>query len=415
MSLELSKISDQVGQMGQALADRQRRHDEQVQQARQVLKENAVVTEALRRKIGTACRSDESWRGADPADECLDRRVRPASLRQPATLLAADGSQIYPNRHDIAPFFLVNIGSIVLRQGSGQAPDVATRPTIYFEDGDLYDDGGHLHQPEHVDALRARQELDMLVELAEAERDALGGDLTRPIFALADGPLLPWQSQRQRTRVNEPASDPHLGHFIARLERLCALHVVPIGYVDRPSSANLLRTLELTALPLERVDRQTVRHGPYRSLTDRLLLADLAPNQRTGLFASTTALNKQLSRASGNGPGYQVVFFYLNVAREPDEDRGRRAIIARVDLPAWDWLVNDQEKLDNLQQALYADCDLTRYPYTLARAHELAVVANLDRANLEHMLQQSMWRCGVPPMTSYKEAAKQWTRRRRRR
>ncbi len=184
---------------------------------------------------------------------------------------------------------------------------------------------------------------------------------------------------------------------------------------NRPSSANLLRTLELAATPLERVERQTVRYGPYRSLTDRLLLADLVPNQRTGLFASTSALNKQLGHASGDGPGYQVIFFYLNVAREAAEDGDQRAIIARVDLPAWDWLVNDVEKLDHLQQALYADCDLTRYPYTLARAHELAVVANFDRANLEHMLQQSMWRCGIPPMTSYKEAAKQWTRRRRRR
>ncbi len=401
--------------MGRVMARREADFETRAARAREILRVNAAVTEDLRAKIVRARRSDESWRGADPIGDRLDERRSPAGPRGHATLIAVDGSQVYPNRHDIAPYFLINIGSIVLRQGTGEAPQVATEPAIYYEDEDLYDSAGRLRPPEYVNALRTRMELDCLVALAEAERRALGGDLDHPIVALTDGPLLPWQSQRRRSGPEDLESDPQFLHFVEQLDRLCTLHVIPLGYVDRPSSANLLRTLELTALPLEKIDRRAVRSGDFRLMSDRRLLDDLQPNERSGLFASTTELNERLSRARGEQSGYQVVFFYVNVAAPAREGArpGARLhpAVVRVDVPAWDWLLNDPAALDTVQQALYADCALTRYPYTLARAHELAVVGDVERANLEAMLQQTMFRHGLEPVRSDKEINKGYTRR----
>ncbi|HEX9114975.1 MAG TPA: DNA double-strand break repair nuclease NurA [Anaerolineae bacterium] len=416
MALELNKLTQQVGQMGEVMAARRRDHDDRVGRAREALALHGTVTDDLREKIATARRVDESWRGADPYpwSDRLDLRRRPGGPPVPATLIAVDGSQIYPDRHDIAPYYLINVGSVILRQDSGQAPAVSTEPELHFNDDDLYDDAGRLRQAEYVNARRAERELDRLVELAEAERMALGGDLDRPILALSDGPLLPWQSQRRRAGATGNDLDEQLSHFIQQLDRLCALHVIPIGYVDRPSSANVLRTLELADLPGAGIDRQTVRHGRYRLLTDRLLLGNLAPNERSGLFASTSELNERLGRAGTDGQRYQAVFFYLNVARPATGDQTQRTAIGRVELPTWEWVIGNPAMLDLVQNALYTDCELTRYPYVLARAHEEAVVGNFEKANLEAMLQQIMWRHGLPPLASEKAANKQQTGSRRR-
>ena len=370
----------------------------------------------LRQKIALARKVDGSWHGADPHpwSQRLDERYRPQPPQVPATLIAVDGSQVYPNRHSIAPYYLINVGGIILRQGSGQAPEVNTLPTIYYEDSDLYDDSGHLQAPEYVNTVRTQHELDALIDLAEAERRALGGDLTRPILALTDGPLLPWQPPQRRTSDGATNSDNLLNRFVERLDRLCALHVIPVGYVDRPASANLLRTLELIDLPQERIDRGTLRHGRYRLLADRLLLAGLEPNERTGLFASTSELNERLSRFGLGGQGYQVVFFYLNVARPASGDQRPPVAIGRVELPSWDWVIGDPVMLDLVQQALYTECQLTRYPYVLAHAHELAVVDTFERTRLEAMLEQEMWHCGIAPSISNKQANKGWTGGKRR-
>jgi len=395
VALELNKLTGQVEAMGLAMAKRQQDHLDRISRARAALVTHAEVTEELRHKIALAHREDTSWRGAIPLGDRLDQRYTPTITPQPATLIAADGSQIYPNRHGIATYYLLNTGSIVLRQDSSQAPSVDGRPEIFFEDADLYDDAGRVRDSEYVNSQRDRREIKALADLAEAERAALGGDTSRPIITLLDGPLLLWTPQR--TDDHEVNHAVH--HFTQQLDRLKRSRSIPLGYVDRPGSANVLRTLELVDLPIENINRERVRRGPYRQLTDRLLFADLAPNQRTGLFASTSELNDRYHKA-----GHRIVFFYINVARRPGSPN---SIIARVELPEWAAL--DSEMLDLTQQAIYADCKLTGFPYVLARAHELAVVGNKEQADFETMLGQAMLRHGLSPSTSAKAELKRLT------
>lgn len=395
VTLELNKLTGQVETMGQVMAGRQDERASLVSQAEAALVGCAQVTDELRAKIGLARRADQSWRGAEPLGDRLDARHTPVIAPQHATLIAVDGSQIYPDRHGIALYYLLNTGNIVLRQGSGQAPDVGSQPAVFFEDADLYDEAGRLYDPEYINGQRERLEIEALAELAETERAILGGDLARPVVGLVDGPLLLWTPQR----VSEREISREVHHFTRQLDRLAAARAVPLGYVDRPSSANVLRTLELAGLSPDTITREQVRRGPYRHLADRLLFRGLAPNERTGLFASTNELNERYERA-----GHRIVFFYLNVARQPGRDH---AIIARVEVP--EWVAAHPDWLDVAQHAVYADCKSTGFPYVLARAHELAVVSHAERSEFEAMLVQFMVRNGLRPERSAKAELKRLT------
>ncbi len=405
VALELNKLTGQVEAMGQALAGQQQDADARIGQARAILREKADVTQELLDKINVARLNDAWRRGATPLSASLDARRVPAALPQPATLIAADGSQLYPDRHGMAFYFLVNVGSIVLRQGSGQAPSVDSAPAIFCDPADLFDDSGRLRDPEYVNAQRDRQEISTLADLAERERQELGGDLARPVITLTDGPLRPWASRTDERETRRQAQ-----HFRQQLARLRRAHALPAGYVDQPSSGYVLRILELLELPIDRITRDELRKGPFRHLADQALFADLLPNQRTSLFipegGPAVARPPAGAGAGGEADG-RIAFFYLNVARKPGESN---AVIARVEVP--EWVAREPETLDLVQHAIYTDCQLTGFPYVLARAHEVAVVGSAERADLETMVGQFMMKQGLLTETSNKAWLKRLTARR---
>ena len=395
MALELNKLTDQVAAMGQAMAARADELAGRASQARELLAAQPEVSEELKRKIEAARRIDEWRRGCIPLGERLDERCRPLVQPKIFTLIAADGSQIYPDRHGIASYYLLNTGAIVLRAGTGEAPTVSSVPEIFFEDADLYDEEGRMRSPEFISAQRNRRELAALADLAESERTALGGDLAVPIVCLIDGPLLPWL----RPDPDHPeAINQELEFFAEQMARLRAAGAIPVGYVDRPSSAYVLRILELIGLPIEKITREALRQGPFIQLTDRQLFTDLAPNERTGLFEPNSDAN---DRYRVRSDGDRIAFAYLNVARQAGREN---AAIARIEVPGW--IAADPAKLDLAQAAIYANCEPTRYPYVLARAHELAVVGGAEKEGLEQMLFQVMLRNGLMPEISFKATNK---------
>jgi hypothetical protein len=399
VGLELNKVTLQVETMGQTLARLRQQEASHLERARSALERHAQVTDELRRKIRLARDADASWRGAVPLGEHLDgRRMCPPDASA-ATLIAVDGSQIYPDRHGIAPYYLLNVGGIVLRQGSGETPLTVSQPSLFFSEEELYDEKGRLRNVEHVNRQRDRGEIETLAGLVEAERWGPIEAPSRPILALLDGPLLFWAPLQAGDPAGREETRLQLEHFIRQLARMREAHAAPIGYVDRPGSANVVRTLELADLPEDQVSRQSVRTRHYGLLADRMLFADLRPGERSALFASTGPLNDDYA-----GAGHRIAFFYANMARREGE---ANAIIARLDLP--EWAAQDAEALDQVVAALYADCALTGTPYVLVRAHELAVVTGVERAEFESMLEQQLIRDGLAPQLSAKAAGKQLT------
>ena len=122
MALELNKLTDQVAAMGQAMAARADELAGRASRARELLASQPDVSDELKRKIEAARGIDEWRRGCLPLGERLDERRRPLVQPRTFTLIAADGSQIYPDRHGIASYYLLNTGAIVLRGEPAKPP-----------------------------------------------------------------------------------------------------------------------------------------------------------------------------------------------------------------------------------------------------------------------------------------------------
>ena len=316
MALELNKLTDQVAAMGQAMAARADELAGRASQARELLAAQPEVSEELKRKIEAARLIDEWRRGCIPLGDRLDERCRPAAQPKTFTLIAADGSQIYPDRHGIAAYYLLNTGAIVLRAGTGEAPTVSSVPEIFFEDADLYDEEGRIRSAEFISAQRNRRELAALADLAESERTALGGDLAVPIICLIDGPLLPWL----RPDPDHPRRSTRSLSFLPSRWPACERRTRSRWATWIARAAPIFCViLELIGLPIEKITRETLRQGPFIQLTDRQLFTDLAPNERTGLFEPNSDANDRYRVRSGD----RIAFAYANFARQPGTGKRR--------------------------------------------------------------------------------------------
>ncbi len=105
--------------MGSAIVDRQSKLKGDIANAQARLRTQGTVTEDLLAKIKRAQETDAWRRGAVPLGDRLDDAREAAADVTRAVLIAADGSQIFPDRDAAALYFVINIGTIVFRVGSG--------------------------------------------------------------------------------------------------------------------------------------------------------------------------------------------------------------------------------------------------------------------------------------------------------
>src|SRR5678815_5028662 len=112
MALEFHKLTDQVEKMGQDLATQQEELDSKVEIAIQILEAHAdpAFLPYIQDRVSDAVAKDAGYRGARPFDEPIMNMIPPAPLPQTATIIATDGSQIAPNTHGAALYYLLNIG-----------------------------------------------------------------------------------------------------------------------------------------------------------------------------------------------------------------------------------------------------------------------------------------------------------------
>jgi hypothetical protein len=386
MALELHKLTGEVRALSQHAAQRLGEIEARMPAARRRLSAIGLADEALRRKVEQAL--PLRWAGAIPTDEPVDAIwPDPGSPPTRHNVLAADGSQIYPDRHGVALYYLINIGSIALRAGTGQAPVQVSQPELFYGDDALYERDGVQVPTYKIDAQRDLRELEALARLAQAERDA-------PTLALIDNGLLLYvtlqaQDQAYANRV--------LKEYLDHLDALQALGVCPTGIVDRPRAASVVRLLRLSELLAGQINEQTVRDlGPYVHLTDAVLFAQLAHGQRSALFVNASPANQDQYRQRG----HTIYFFYLRSGQT----------LLRVELP--EWVALDRARLDFVHATIIAQGALTGgFPYVLIRAHEIAVVTMAERREFETTLQSALIRQGLSPRISQKQQGKEWTRR----
>jgi len=390
MTLELTKVAAQIEEMGRVLAERRQRHNKVLPAAQALLHLYARDQEELCRVA--ASEPGRRLRCASPGDEPLDAALPAPPMPAQATLIAADGSQIYPDRHGPVFYYAINIGSIVFRHGSGQAPTASTDPHLFYTEDKVYP-GGDPVSSDLVNVERSVAEMRVLTDLILAE----SGDL--PCLGLTDGSLLLWI---ERAALPSERQTDLLATYLACLSRLRAAQgPVMAGFVSRPHSAEVVALLYLRQVEEDQRGQVAgLSETPYRGLTDRALFRDLLrPGERSALFARGAAANERY-----RAEGHRIWFFYLNTGAE----------IARVELP--EWLACQPPALSLVHAAVYDQCRFNKgYPYILTRADEQAVIQGEEREALEVMLSQAMLRHGLDlPELSRKAQQKQVARWRKR-
>jgi hypothetical protein len=374
MTLDFQQVHEQVTKIGE---NAQRCADElgaKRESARHLLAMYAQELEALRKKIEAALRHDPSLRCARPVDEALNSHFPLPALPTQVTLLAADGSQITPDRHAPVHYGLINVGAIQMRLGSPESPLLTIRSTLLYDD-QLYTPTGTLSD----DALALQRDLSERKALAE-----LAGGAPPPVITLTDGPLELWGA---KDIGGEDGSEfqKSLQVYQAALRQLHQLGATTGGYVDKPGADLLVRLLELAAVPESEMKGLQTFH-PLRGVREEDLYTGwLAADERSAVFAMQSQSAKLYHDELG------LHFFYLNVGH-PGQTR-----LARVEIPAW--VAEDRGRLNSLHAALIQQCRALGergYPYLLHRAHETALVKIEEKEQVTQMIIQELMRKGVP-------------------
>ncbi|MHB1318691.1 MAG: DNA double-strand break repair nuclease NurA [Anaerolineae bacterium] len=298
-------------------------------------------------------------------------------------MLGVDGSQIFPDRHALVLYYLLQVGAMVFRY-NGAAPTVHTTETLRYEDRDLFDAHGYLIGGEMLAMERMLREMEVLADLVSVERPAASGC----IFGLSDGPLL-WPYLDRDNVANQACAS-----YLEALARVQRANGIPVGYIDRPGGHPLLDLLWASRLDPEELP-QRIEETPLGRLTDeQLLLQVLAPGERSAWFTRRTPTNQHHAAA-----GQEIWFCYMDLGSTGDRT------IARIEVPAW--AADHVEAMAALHAALrHQTAALDGYPYVLARAHEEAVVTTQDKAALEQAIQRQLLGLGIVALPSNKARQK---------
>jgi hypothetical protein len=380
VALNFQQVFEKIREIGAGARARQENLERLRTRARSWLETWADKPAELGAKVERARLADPGLRCALPLTEPLDtHRAAGAASTQNVTLIAADGSQIVPDRHAPVLFGLINVGAIILSNENAAAPRLVTDSVLSFDEEVInWTDG-------LVALKRDLAERKKLLDLAK--------EYSPPLVTLTDGPLQLWESHE---------SDAVLGYekaledYLSVLSQLQDRQAITAGYVDKPSSNLLVRLLEVAATPEEELKDLHDLH-PLLGVTDLWLFDGfLQPGERSAVF-SLQARSKAVYQGS-----LALHFFYINVGQAGHPKS------VRVEIPAW--VSEDEAKVDLLHLALLEQCAIMGarpYPYLLHRAHEVAVVTLQEKQQIEQMLVIELRQSGGEVgETSGKQASK---------
>lgn len=399
MTLEFHKLTAQVERMGALLAHQLDDLDVKSNVAQEMM--NAWAGEdqldEIQRRVAHAISPevDAGYRGARPLDEPIARAHPLLEVPVSSTLIATDGSQILPNRHGPALYYLINTGTIIVHHGTGEPPIVRSEPFLFYEKEYIRSGDRMLISNATVAARRTVAEMSALAENTWYERDG-----ARPLVALMDGPLLFFMG------AEVPDKDQLRNVYYSAMKRIMDARGVLAGYIDVPRSRFVVGLLHLLSLAEEDVSRSTLAtDGRLEGLNDRWVFERLlGPGERSSLFVQMSPQNRDYRKEAGDS--HEICFFYVNVA-PPDAPK---AHVARVEVPMW--VADNRPLVAELQALLYQQCGhlVTRYPYALMRADELAVVRGDEEKQLRTMIKVSLTRHGVGAAESEKQQGKDTSR-----
>ncbi len=304
------------------------------------------------------------------------------------TVVASDGSQIYPDRNIEPLCYLLNLSKIAFQYGTSEKPVMDAVPYLYFRGQDLSSVAGpeiEVAGPEVVSALRDELELRTLLETSEAGRVT-----GRPILAIADGTLIRWMIKRLRRPRLEAQL---LERYFAALAAFKTQMIPLCSYISMPRGTEFINYLSGhmldSAAPLPWTDAE------LEGITDRMLFQRvLAPGERSAIFQSQSVVLKEYP------PAQVICYFYVHVEGHSGESE-----IARVEFPRW--MIEQPEMIDLVHAAVLDECHKGNgYPMILSEAHEHAIVRGPERMMFYQMIEREMMAQGEVIEVSSKKRSK---------
>lgn len=294
------------------------------------------------------------------------------------SVIATDGSQIAPNRHEIAYCYLLNIGRVVLHYGTGEYPTLDSAPEIYYKATDLYRARQWGISTEEWMGLQRRvAEVKNLTELC------CGQTRSTPILALEDGSLIHWHLEAYPLEARQEFLTPILQCW----HELAARRIPLVGYVSAPRSVEVTNFLRLLVCPYAAPECQ--KHCAHLALEDApcsklhplrdatLWQKCLPPGYACGLWQSQARILSEYG-------DHQIYVTYLNIGDE----------VARLEMPAWTAL--DPHLRQQALRMVFAQVQKGYgYPVALAEAHNQAVVTSSDRRRFFLLLEQQLLQSGL--------------------
>ena len=377
MSLDLLQVFPQVQELGQEAVLRVKTKTEMTRDSLQVLHEVAEMDP--QHLLDAVERVGDQWRGAAPTAERIDAIHAPPHLAPQFSVIGSDGSQVYVDRHSPFLYFLINIGSIWIPYGSGSTPQTFSHPQIYHHAPQLWDERGHLISASIVDHIRDADEMHELAILAERFS-------SKPTLALLDNTLLMHSGVLLRNRVSTLVGNA-FERYQGSIDRLRNAEVALAGFIDRSQSIDLLTLMSLA--------KWNEGDNRYHGLTDRDIFLNLLPPQhRSAIFRlhlPASAPRKRHDQA--------IYFFYLKTGSENQ--------IARIEVP--EWVVMNPSLMELVHAGILRECQATNgFPYSLIRAHELALVTDGERRALDHWITTICLEHGLQLQPSQKAKTKRW-------
>ena len=128
--------------MGRAVAHKTQSISERGQIALEELRNSDDMAE-IERTIQVVRDKDAGFRGAAPHEEAINQAYRCGDAPEHAVLVAVDGSQVYPDFHASALYYMTNIGIFAYYHGGDELPLGESDPYLYYADSDLRERNGH--------------------------------------------------------------------------------------------------------------------------------------------------------------------------------------------------------------------------------------------------------------------------------
>ncbi len=386
MPIEFNKLIEQVVKMGKMIEKLDFDLHDRLALATRIF-ESCNDLEAVHERIRWVRQPGISrYRGAAPlafeGAEGVNRIVPSPPTPPAATILAVDGSQVYPNEQALLHYYLLNIGMYVYRHGVDRKPQAMSQPDLVYHERYVHDPDGAVVRKGVVDDRRTLAELRALADEAWRQRRQ---DAPGPLIAFYDNRLMYLPSDKGYRGENL------LRDYIGAMVQLHDAGASLLGYVDNPyRSKRFMQLLFLMTLATEDElkvrQRELVRTGPLEGLYDQQFFDHiLEPGERSAIMVQNSPQN-QVFKARGEN--YEIAFFYLKVSSQQPAQNHAVSRVVRVDVPVW--VARERERVDAVHAMILAQCQLqgrNPYPYALTRADELAYVSPKDKDMLDQLVR----------------------------